>query len=168
MIEEKEEKKLLYYLNPLTWGRVAVSYFLTAALIFNHFFVFILGALIVLLVAFFSYDRYALMTYDEDYTSEYSQGFASTGKYNSPLARGDKYLAKELKAYYASIKQNDEYRNSERHSRKENSADGRYAVRSRQPVWNRTDEVSRSFIYQEVRQRLFNIEINVMQNKKAK
>ena len=84
------------------------------------------------------------------------------------MARGDKYLAKELKAYYASIKQNDEYRNSERHSRKENVADGRYAVRSRQPVWNRTDEVSRSFIYQEVRQRLFNIEINVMQNKKAK
>ena len=166
MIEEKEEKNILYYLNPITWGRLCISYLLTGALILNHFFVFILMGLIILLVAFFSYDRYALMTYDEDYSLAYSHGFSSTRKYNSPLVRGDKYLAKELKAYYTSTSPK---KHSEKSGNNQTGAfDDKYVFQKSQPVWNRKETVSRSFIYQEVRQRLFNIEINVMQNQNKK
>ena len=162
---KKEEKKFFWsYVNPLLWLKTFFSYFFTGALVVNHFFVAILICIVFVLVVFFLYDRYALMTYDEDYMTEYATSFGSSKKYNSPFAKGDKDLMRDLHAYYG-------YKNTstrtERRSRVEEKQiqddfDDTYVIRQEQPVWDRQDVVPRSFIYQEVRHRLMNIEKNVM------
>ena len=97
----KEKKGSLHYLNPIVWFRMLFSYILTFVLFIDHFFVFILLAILVSLVAFFSYDRYASMTYDGSTSSEYMGGaFGENKAYKSPLIQGNKSLIRDLSSYY--------------------------------------------------------------------
>lgn len=169
MSEEKVKHSLLYYLNPFVWIRMVVSYILTFILILNHFFVLILGCIIVVLTILFFYDRYALSTYDGSTASDYSDAiFSKAEKYDSPLARGDKYLAEELTAYYENEKKQAEVEKvraeyeQQKQPLKIEQADFSYT----QTEWDRRDDVSRSFISKEVQKRVFQIEQNVLKKQK--
>lgn len=98
----EEKKEILFYLNPINWIRFIFSCIMTFVLFINHFFVIILIVVIVSLVAFFSYDRYALMTYDGSVNSSYMGGvFGENEAYKSPLLQGNKSLIRDLSSYYA-------------------------------------------------------------------
>lgn len=116
MIEENEidtqqpdytdHLSVLYYLNPINWVRGVFSFLFTIALFINHFLIWILLAVVVILTVLFSYDRYALMTFDGTESTAYSEGvFLYHEKYNSPLARGDKDLSSELAGLYRQRRQ---------------------------------------------------------------
>lgn len=96
----------LYYLNPINWFRAVFSFIFTIALFINHFLLWILLAVVIVLTILFSYDRYALMTFDGTENTAYSEGvFLYHEKYNSPLARGDKDLSSELAGLYKQRRQ---------------------------------------------------------------
>ena len=99
---EKKKKGFLYYLNPILWIQVFFSYIMTMGLFINHFFALILIVIIISLIVFFSYDRYAIITYDGSVSSAYLGGvFGENKTYSSPLIQGHRHLIRDLYSYFA-------------------------------------------------------------------
>ena len=168
MEEEKVKHSIFYYLNPYIWIRGIVSYILTFILILNHFFVFILGGIIIILTIWFFYDRYALATYDGSTASDYSDAiFSKAEKYDSPLARGDRYLTQELNDYLAAERKQVVRTKPEA---KEKISENQETINTIEiedaPDWDRRDDVSRSFISREVQRRVSEIEYDVLKKQK--
>lgn len=167
MAEKKVKHSFWYYLNPLLWIRAVVSYILTFVLILNHFFVLILACIIAVLVVFFCYDRYALLTYDGSTASDFSDSiFSKAEKYNSPLARGDKYLTKELADYFEVERRHAEKEKIKAKKQQEELQQRVDMAMDEQPIWDRRDDVSRSFISREVQRRVSEIEHDVLKKQK--
>ena len=167
MSEEKVKHRFWYYLNPFLWIWAFISYVLTFVLILNHFFVLILACVIAILVVLFFYDRYALLTYDGSTASDFSDAiFSKAEKYNSPLARGDKYLTKELADYFESEKRHVEKEKIKAKKQQEELQQRVNMAMDDQPFWDRRDDVSRSFISKEVKRRVSEIEQKILKQQK--
>ena len=101
-MKEEKERGILYYLNPIVWIQMLFSYIMTIGLFINHFLAIILVIIIVSLIVFFSYDRYAIITYDGSVDSPYLGGvFGENKVYSSPLIRGHRHLIHDLYSYFA-------------------------------------------------------------------
>ena len=155
MSDNKVSRKFWYYLNPLVWIRLFVSYTMTIVLVINHFFVLILASVIVVLTALFFYDRYAVLTYDEDPALDGENAFAAREKYDSPLARGDRYLSKELAALYdAEERQNAYEKEVVEREMLERQSNQNSAIRDMKPIWGENGVRPPLSISEEVRRRI--------------
>ena len=194
---KKQKKGIFYYLNPYNWIRNLVSFVLSILLFINHFFVRILVCVILFVIIYFAYDRYASFTYKDVEDHE---------RYESPLTQGEKSLGADLDALYANGKL---YKQSEQKIEEntdvvlekdvpentklgehgtsgpdlDTSSDGQkevdvldamvsdyyeedIPVRDMQPIWDREDEVPKTFIYQEVQKRMDEIRQKTMKKQK--
>ncbi len=170
MTQEKE-KGFFYYLNPFVWIKGILSYLLTILLLLNHYFVFILMGVIASVSVLFTYDRYAAVTYVEDTTSDFLVGsFARSSAYDSPLKQGDKKISNELSSYYQQEARREKREKEERlaaaQAAKNPNNQVSETVSDMQPIWRREDEISHSFIQQEVNKRLADIEKRVVRRRK--
>ena len=153
MLEEKHN--FGYYLNPLVWIRCFISHVITFVLIVNHFFVLILACVIIILTALFFYDRYAVATYDESVPVDSVDGFFSEGqKYDSPLARGDKYLFRELEAHYDAEERKKEVEQARKEYERLEQKEGTSLVRDMKPILSKEEKEPKISISEEVRHRL--------------
>ena len=163
MSDKEVHHEFWYYLNPFVWIRALVSYVLTFTLVLNHFFVLILACVILVLSILFFYDRYAVATYDGAEQTEYSDSiFASHEKYDSPLARGDKYLGKELEAHYEAEKRKSEVEKARIEYERLDQGNKTSSVRNMEPIWPAEEKGIYIPISEEVRHRIYGAEQDIL------